>query len=62
MINKDKKVLQKSSNESKSYQYQKGNVSLNFTLRSDIKQEMKDFIEILKAGIKDVEEQLLKIK
>lgn len=54
----DKKILQTNNTTSKNFSYSKGDVSLNFSLRTDIKQQLKDFLEILKVAIKDVEEQL----
>lgn len=55
-----KKILQKDSTVSRKFAYVLGNVSLNFTLRIDIKQELKDFIEILKTAQRDIEEELNK--
>lgn len=49
----------KSDNKvSKQFSYSKGNVALNFTLRIDIKNELKDFLECLKVAQKEVEEEL----
>ena len=40
---------------SKSFKYSKGKVQLNFVLRTDIKSELKDFLELLKTATKEVE-------
>lgn len=42
----------------KQFSYVKGKVSLNFTLRTDIKNELKDFLECLKVAQKEVEKEL----
>lgn len=42
----------------KNFSYTKGKVSLNFTLRIDIKNELKDFLELLKVAQKEVESEL----
>lgn len=54
----DKKILQREQQENRTFNYTKGNVRLNFTLRVDIKQEMKDFIECLEAALSDVNKAL----
>jgi len=45
---------------SKNFSYSKGKVGLNFNLRTDIKQEMKDFLELLEVAQKEVKEELKK--
>ena len=57
MSNK-KKILERSNTESKTFNYVKGDVSLNFTLRTDIKQQLKDFLECLEVAVKEVKEEL----
>lgn len=52
------KFLQKEQTQSKQFNYRKGNVSLNFTLRVDIKTELKDFKECLEAALADVSKEL----
>ena len=42
----------------KTFSFQKGDVSLNFTLRTDIKTQLKDFLECLKVAQKEVQEEL----
>jgi hypothetical protein len=45
---------------SRQFSYQKGEVSLNFGLRTDIKTQLKDFLELLKVATKEVEEEIKK--
>ena len=58
MINK--KILQINNTTSKHFSYSKGNVNLSFTLRTDIKTELKDFLELLKVATKEVDNELKK--
>ena len=44
----------------KNFSYSKGRVSLNFSLRTDIKQELKDFIELLKIAQEEVNKEINK--
>lgn len=44
----------------KAFSYSKGNVSLNFTLRTDIKGDLKDFADILKVATLEVDEEIEK--
>ena len=44
----------------KEFSYSKGKCSLVFTLRIDMKTELKDFLELLKVAQKEVEEELTK--
>ena len=54
-----KKIQLQSSNETKkTFNFSKGSVSLSFTLRVDIKTELKDFLELLKASQLEIENQL----
>jgi len=55
------KNIKKESIVSKTFSYSKGKVSLNFTLRIDIKQEMKDFVELLKVALEELENEIIKI-
>ena len=48
--------------ENKKWTYSKGTVNLNFTLRVDIKQELKDCLEIVERFKSDLEEQLASMK
>ena len=44
----------------KNFSYSKGSVSLSFSLRTDIKQELKDFIELLKIAQEEVNKEIKK--
>ena len=57
-----KNILQATSEEKKTFSYQLEGVSINFTLRTDIKKELKAGIEILKKAIEDFNQELAKIK
>lgn len=54
------KSLKNNSTTSKNFSYSKGDVSLNFSLRTDIKQELKDFSELLKVAIEEVNKEIEK--
>ncbi len=56
-----KKTLIKNTIENKTFSYSKGKVKLNFVLRIDIKEEMKNFIELLQEAKTDVQTQLDKL-
>lgn len=58
MASKNKQVIQKAPTENKNFSYEKGNVSLKFGLRTDIKAEMADFLDLLKEAIGDVEKDI----
>ena len=58
----DKKILKKDHMNSRTFRYNLGEVSLTFSLRTDIKQNMKDFLELLVAAQEEVKEELDKIK
>lgn len=51
-------IIKTNNTTSKNFSYSKGKISLNFSLRTDIKQEMKDFLELLKVAQKEVELEL----
>lgn len=52
------KFLKRNNTTSKNFDYQKGSVGLKFSLRTDIKQELKDFLELLKTAVEEVEEEI----
>lgn len=56
-----KEFLQRNHAESKDFKYTKGKMSLSFVFRTDIKRDMKDFLECLEAAVDGVKEQLNKI-
>ena len=53
-----KNTIQKETSTRRAFSYMKNKCNLSFTLRTDIKQELLDFKEILSEAIKDIEEQL----
>jgi hypothetical protein len=62
-MNKAKQNILKTENTtSKSFNYSKGKVSLSFQLRNDIKQDLKDFLELLQRSAEDVESEIKSIK
>ncbi len=56
----NKKTIIKDHTENKSFNFSKGNVSLNFTLRTDNKSQLQDFKELLEQAIIDVDRELNK--
>ncbi len=59
-FNPMKDIVRKSSELRKTFSYDKGAVHLDFTLRIDTKQELKDFKEILLRAVEEVEEEIKK--
>lgn len=55
---KDKNEIKKETTETKSFSYRRGSVALNFSLRTDIKTELADFLELLKIGLVEVQEEM----
>lgn len=53
--------LKKDHAENKTFSYSKDGVTLNFTLRIDIKKQLVAFEEMLVEAIKDVKEQIGKL-
>jgi len=54
-----KSILQINSGiRNRNFSYSKGVCNLSFTLRTDVKIELKDFLELLKVAVKEVEEEL----
>lgn len=45
----------------RTFSYIKNDIPLNFNLRIDVKQELKDFLEILTEAKLDVEHELTKL-
>ena len=54
-------VIKNNSTTSKNFSFSKGAVSLNFTLRNDVKTELKDFAKLLKVAQEEVNKKLTKI-
>jgi len=51
-------VIKNNSTTSKNFSFSKGVVSLNFTLRNDVKTELKDFSELLKVAQEEVNKEI----
>jgi len=61
MFNKIRKTtVQNNTTTSKNFSYTKGNCSLDFILRTDIKTELKNFKELLEVAILEVNKELEK--
>lgn len=56
MASKNKSIVVKNHNNQRNFKYQKGNVSLNFSLNLNIKSEMKDFLDLLNEAATEVKE------
>lgn len=56
------KVVKSNNIENKTYSYSLRGVNLSFTLRSDIPEEMTDFLELLELAKQDITSQLSKLK
>lgn len=57
---KQKEILKNESTRTKNFNYSKGNTRLAFNLRTDIKQELKDFLELLEFAVSEVKDELEK--
>jgi len=58
--NEDKNKIISTTATNKTFEYLKGNVNLKFILRVDIKDDLKDFLDILKKSCEDLEKEILK--
>lgn len=56
----EKYYVKKEHETMKNFSYSKGGVVLKFTLRVDIKKELKDFLELLREAEKGVEGEIKK--
>lgn len=50
--------IKKQNTTNKTFSFSKGNTSLNFSLRTDIKTDLKDFLELLKVAQEEVENEI----
>lgn len=58
---KDKRNITSTNHvETKQFAYSRNGVNLSFSLRTDIKQELKDFLELLQVAAQEVERELKK--
>jgi hypothetical protein len=55
MAKETKNVTQSGHTDARTFTYSRNNTNLSFTLRTDIKQELKDFLELLKNAVVEVE-------
>ena len=59
---KQKDALSSNKKDSRTWEIKKGDVTLSFALRIDIKQQLKDFRECATEAIKEIDEQLASMK
>lgn len=52
------KILNKTSEETKSFTYTKGDVKLTLSVRVDVLQKMKDLLECLDAATRDIKSEI----
>lgn len=55
-----KSTIQNKSTVTKHFSYSKNGVNLDFDLRTDVKTQLKDFAELLKVAILEVENEINK--
>lgn len=55
-----KRVVISQGRATRLFSYKKGNVELNFTLRTDIKTELKDCVEMLEVAIAEMRDEIKK--
>ena len=55
-----KNTIKKETTETRAFTYPKNKVQLNFSLRTDIKSELKDFKELLLQAVEDINKELKK--
>lgn len=58
MASKPEPLKKDTGQRSRVFSYSKGDVSLTFTLRTDINIQLKDFLELLESAVVDVKEEL----
>lgn len=56
-----KNILTRLNTIHKKFSYNKNNVNLVFDLRIDVKEELKDFLELLENAIEEVKEDLSRL-
>ena len=56
----NQKVLKKSSN--KHWNYEQGHMKLSFDIDVQVKTDMKDFLDLLKAAVIDLENEIKEYK
>jgi len=55
-----KNTIKNNSTTSKNFSYQKGEVKLDFNLRTDTKNQLKDFKDLLEVALQEVNEEIKK--
>ena len=53
-----KNTIKKDTTDTRAFSYSKNKVNLSFSLRTDIKSEMKDFRELLLQAVEDINKEL----
>ena len=53
-----KNTIKNETTDTRAFTYSKNKVQLNFSLRTDIKSELKDFRELLLQALEDVNKEL----
>jgi hypothetical protein len=53
-----KNTIKKDTTDTRAFTYSKNKVQLNFSLRTDIKSELKDFRELLLQAVEDINKEL----
>ncbi len=53
-----RKQLKKDHKTNRTFSYSKGDTTLNFTLRIDIKDQLKDFKELLEMAVEEISEEI----
>lgn len=61
MAKNTKNITARDHTQNKAFNYSRNGVTLNFTLRTDIKQELKDFLELLNEAVKDVSAEITNV-
>ena len=52
------RLLKNNSTTQKNFSYSKGKVTLSFNLRTDIKTDLKDFLELLEVATEGVKKEI----
>lgn len=53
-----KNIVKKETVDTRQFSYSKNKVNLNFSLRTDVKSELKDFKELLLQAVEDINKEL----
>lgn len=54
----NKNTMDKTSKTTKTWEYSQGHMNLKFDVSVDVKTDMVDFLECLKAAVSDLEEEI----